>query len=104
MTDGILNSINTKDKLYKRMIQADNSNPDIYNALKVNFKIYKNILRHSIREAKKQYYTRTFLRYKDSIQKTWGIINDTLNRNNNPKDIPTVFFYHNNTSCYTGSK
>ena len=91
MTDGILNSINTKDKLYKIMVQADNSNPDIYNALKVNFKTYKNILRHNIREAKKQYYTRTFLRYKDNIKKTWGTINDTLNRNNNSKDIPSVF-------------
>ena len=48
---------------------------------------YKNILRHNIREAKKQYYTRT--RYKDNIQKIWGTIDDTLNRNNS-KDNNTV--------------
>ena len=34
MTRGILNSINTKDKLYKTFIQTNSQNVDLYRQLK----------------------------------------------------------------------
>ena len=67
MTNGILKSINTKDILYKKMVQVSITNLDVYDTLKTNFNTYKNILRQSIREAKKLYYNKTFLLYKNNI-------------------------------------
>ena len=53
MTIGILTSINTKYILYKKMVQASNTNHDLYDTLKTNFNTYKNILRQNIREENK---------------------------------------------------
>ena len=52
---GILNSINSKDKLYKRLVQTPKGSP-IYADLLSNFKVYKNIIRRSIMHAKRDYY------------------------------------------------
>ena len=55
------------DVLYKKMVQASDTNHDVYDTLKTNFKTYKNILRQNIREARKLYYNKTFLLYKNNI-------------------------------------
>ena len=67
MTNGILKYINTKDVLYKKMVQASDTNHDVYDTLKTNFITYKNILRQNIRQANKLYYNKTFLLYKNNI-------------------------------------
>ena len=41
MTNGILKSINTKDVLYIQMVQASDTNHDVYDTLKTNFNTYK---------------------------------------------------------------
>ena len=38
------------------MVQASDTNHDVFNTHKTNFNTYKNILRQNIREAKKLYY------------------------------------------------
>ena len=55
MTRGILNSINTKNVLYKIFIQADSQNEDIYNNFKQEYINYKATLRKSIWAAKRMY-------------------------------------------------
>ena len=67
MTDGILKSINTKDKLYKILIQTDTENEHLYTRLKSEFITHRTDLRRNIREAKRMYYTRTFDLYKNDI-------------------------------------
>ena len=52
MSRGILNSINSKDKLYKKLVKTSPDSP-IFATLKTNFNTYKNIIRRSIVEAKK---------------------------------------------------
>ena len=52
MTDGILNSINTKDKLYKILIQTDTEDEHLYTRLKSEFIIDCTVLCRNIREAK----------------------------------------------------
>ena len=84
-----------KDKLYKLMVQTDPTNNDLYNTIKTNFKTYKNILRQTIREAKKQYYHRIFFNFKNNIKKTWIAIKETLNRNNKTTKLPSVFYQNN---------
>ena len=79
MTNGILSSINTKDKLYKILVQADIQNEMLYSVLKQNYITFRATLRKSIRHAKRMYYARKFNMYKNDIKKTWAVIRDTLN-------------------------
>ena len=53
LTQGLLNSINAKDKLYKLLLQTPTDSPD-YQQLKTNVKTYKNIIRRIIMHAKKR--------------------------------------------------
>ena len=69
MTNGILKSINMKDKLYKTLITTDQHNEVLYLRLKTEFHIYQATLRRSIREAKKLYYIHIFNTYKNDIKK-----------------------------------
>ena len=69
MTNAILKSINSKEKLYRKMIQTDIQNEVIYNALKEEYRTYRATLRRSIREAKRMYYVRTFNIYRNDIKK-----------------------------------
>lgn len=94
ITNGILNSIHTKDKLYKLFIQADSENIAVYEALEREFKTYRAKLRKSIRAAKKAYFTRTFNAIKNDIRKTWSVINQTLNRKKQSQ-LPNEFKINN---------
>ena len=94
MTRGILNSINAKDKLYKSLINTLPGSAR-YDALKVNFKTLKKIIRRSIVQAKKQYYHMTFKKYSNDLRKTWRTINETLNRKNKAKSFPQEFCMEN---------
>ena len=81
MTDAILKSINTKDKLYKILIQTDTEDEHLYTRLKSEFITHRTVLRKNIRETKRMYYTRTFDLYKNDILKTWSVINSTFIKN-----------------------
>ena len=59
MTNGILKSINTKDKLYKKLVKMDMEDVQ-YTRLKAEFIHFKNTLRRSINAAKRLYYVRTY--------------------------------------------
>ena len=95
ITNGILKSINTKEKLYKTLIQTNTTtNIDLYHRLKEEFKQYRAKLRKSIRETKRQYFSNIFNRHKSDIRKTWCLLNETLNRN--VKKQPTHEFLVDN--------
>ena len=70
MTNGILKSINTKDKLYKKLVKMDVDGNAQYTTLNKEFNIFKNTLRSSINEAKRLYYLRTFALYKNDVKQT----------------------------------
>ncbi len=90
ITQGIIRSINTRDKMYKEL---KTTSPDtaIYEARKINLDTYNNILKKNIRTAKKIYYDNCFKNYKHDIKKTWSKINDILCRNKNKKKFPEFF-------------
>ena len=79
MTNGILKSINTKDKLYKNLVKMDMEDVQ-YTRLKAEFIHFKNTLRRSINAAKRLYYLRTFALYRNDIKQTWSVIKDTLQK------------------------
>ena len=81
LTNEILNSINTKDRLYKTLMQTDTDDVELFNRRKEEFKLYRTHLRKSIRNAKRTYFEHIFTQNKNDIKKTWKILNETLNRN-----------------------
>ena len=90
LTAGILKSINSKDKLYKTLVQTPKDSIN-YPVLLSNFKVYKNIIRRSIMHAKRNYYRNAFNRYSTNMKKTWQTINETLNRRKRKRDFPKEF-------------
>ena len=61
ITNGILNSINKIDKLYKTLIQTDTNNIVLYERLKNKFTEYRASLRKTIRKAKRNLYTYIYI-------------------------------------------
>ena len=57
ISNGILKSINTKDRLYTILIQTDSANAVLYERLFEEFKQYRAELRRCIRKFKRDYYT-----------------------------------------------
>ena len=96
LTTSILNSINSKDKLYKTLVQTPKDSP-IYSDLLLNFKIYKNIIRRSIMHAKRDYCKNVFRMYSSNLKETWQTSNDSLNRRNGRRDFPQEFQLANGT-------
>ena len=96
LTRGILNSINSKDKLYKTLVPTPKDSP-IYSDLLSNFKVYKNIIRRSIMHAKRDYYKNVFRMYSSNLKKNRQTINDSLNRRNRRRDFPQEFQLANGT-------
>ena len=85
MTNGLLKSINTKDRLYKKLIRTDIEDPQ-YLTLKNEFTKY----------ALSKHYMRTFALYKNDVKQTWYVIKDTLQRKLH-SSTPRKFILNNNT-------
>ena len=79
MTYAILNSMNHKNKLYKRL-KNDRSNSPEYDIKKLTFNTYRNLLRRIIYLAKKDYLCKRNCEGKNNMKKTWQTLNIALNR------------------------
>lgn len=90
ITTGIINSVNFRDKLYKRFMKTTFGSKKFFE-LKTNLDNYKNILRTTIRNAKTIYYSQLFERCKNNLKMTWKAINDVLNRNKTKSSFPDTF-------------
>ncbi len=75
ITNGIIKSILYWDNLYKGLKIAD-PNSIQFNIQKINFNTDNNILKKSIRLAKRNYYHTIFSKFKDDIRGTWKTINE----------------------------
>ena len=75
MTNGILNSIKYKNKLYKKSVGT----PSTSNINK--YKKYRNKLTSTIRAAKIKYYKEMFSNAPSNIRQTWKIINSVIHKN-----------------------
>ena len=93
ITRGLLTSINSKNKLYKKLAQMRvDGNVETYNQLKIRFNRFRNILRQSIKDAKRLYFQSIFEKFKHDIKKTWSTINEKLQRKK--KKTSSNIFYH----------
>ena len=69
VTKGIIKSINTKDKMYKKLVQSRCDN-ELYEVLKARFNTYRNILKKALSKAKQMYYVDVFIQFKNNIKET----------------------------------
>ena len=61
--------MNIKNKLYEQLVQTSTRNLDAYKHLKVRFDRYRNILKQSIKNAKRIYFQNIFAKFKRDIKK-----------------------------------
>ena len=87
VTRGLIKSIQTKDKLYKKYVKK----PTIEN--KTAYTKYRNHLNQLLRCSKKNYITSEIHLHKNNMKKTWGTLNSLLGRNKQHK-LPD--FFHDN--------
>ena len=81
MTNGVLKSINHKNRFYKNFKQFK---PDsfIYTEKQLYFNRYRNELKKTITHTKISYYKDLFKQYKFDMKKTWAVLSEILNRYN----------------------
>ena len=90
ITNGILQTIKRKNKLYRRFLRSPtNSNSD-------QFRVYRNKLNHIIRISKKQYFSDKFYNCKNDIKRTWSIINGILHTKTSKSSIPDTLKFDGN--------
>ena len=70
MTNGILFSVNAKNKLYKIYLHERTHESQ------QRYKRYRNVLIGAIREAKKNYYQKALLKCKADGKETWKILKE----------------------------
>lgn len=84
ITQAVLNSIKTKNNLYKDYkIGAITEN---------QFKEYRNKLNRTIKQAKQSYYVSVFSNFKNNTTKIWNTVNKIYKDN---KDSTTKYIYSN---------
>ena len=84
ITNGILKSINTKNKLYKEFLQ----NPTDFRRQK--FVTFRNKLHTVIRKSKRSFYFNKFEQAKGNMRQTWKAINDVMGRGRK-QNLPKQF-------------
>ena len=72
-----------------------------YDNVKESFKNCEREILKQIQVAKYDYFNRIFTAYKTYIKKTWCSINETLSRNKNTFDLPSMFFHNCRTLSNT---
>ena len=95
MNKELLTLINKKNDKYRDWKSTNN---DIeYETQKINFKTFERIVKENIKEAKRDYYFKTFTAHKNDLRKTWRTIDDTLNKKSNKSKFPSKFIVNNRT-------
>ena len=89
LTQGLLKSLKTKDKMYKKSIKT----PSTENKFK--FKQYRNKLNHLLRITKKIYYKSKFEAIKNNTRQTWALINEVINKKRSASILPDAFVHDN---------
>ncbi len=82
--------------MYKKLKNTHPDSPE-HSAFKVNHQRSNDILKKTIRDQKKKYYSSRFEKYKNDIRKTWKTINEVLNRTKKKKMFPEYFQDGNTT-------
>ena len=96
ITYGILNSVNHKNRLYKRLMKINRDTP-LFITKKQEFKAYKNSLKRIINRAKNYYFSTQFQKNKGDGKKTWQSLDNVLHRKTS-KSSPDAIQINNKLS------
>ena len=91
ITQGILRSIQCRDKLYKQL-KLTHPYCSNYEMININIKTYNTILKHTIRAAKKVYFENRFNRFKNDIKIPGKLLMNLFQKSKQIKKLP-LFFY-----------
>ena len=84
MTLGIIKSIKFRDNLYYNLKQTYRLSP-AYLTIKHNLTRFNKILKNTIKEAKKTYYSVKFQQYQGDMKNTWKAISEILCKSSTKK-------------------
>jgi potassium voltage-gated channel Eag-related subfamily H protein 8 len=84
MTSGLLISRKTKDQLYINQV----NNPSIENLNK--YKTYRNTFNSILRASKKLYFTSSLKKSEKNPKKTWDILKEAMNKQNQRSKIDSI--------------
>lgn len=114
ITNGIINSINRRDKMYQQLLREPNN--DI---LMLNYKKYRNLVTSLIKKAKIDHYKEKIEQNKNSTKNLWSTVKEicstttknncnisTINSDSGEKivDTKSIANIFNNTYIRTGGK
>ena len=92
MTNELLAKVVRKNELYVNW-KTTSFLHENYETIKTEFKNCEKGVLRDIANAKKLYYNRIFNSYKRDMKKTWRTINETLTRNKQGSELPSIFFH-----------
>lgn len=88
LTNGFLNSINTKQKIFKNFLKTKNQahKTHLFNY----FKFYRNVLTSLLRKSKDKYYKDFFNTHRTNSRKIWDGIKSIINTKANKSHSPDI--------------
>ena len=90
ITKGIMKSIKCKNNL-NRQIRSTSPIDPVINTYRTNLRNYNKLLGQSIKNAKKNYYTKCFRNIKSNMKRAWQNIHSVLNKTKAKKQFPDKF-------------
>ena len=90
ITQGLLNSIKTRDILYRKLKKTKHDNPS-YNTKEKALRDHKIILNKLIRKRKREFYTLEFSKLANDCKGTWKLLNQVAGRKSKKSELPSYF-------------
>ena len=90
MTQGLLNSIKTRDILYKKLVRTKSSSPS-YTTKQQRLQDHKLVLNKLLRKTKRDYYATQFAKLSNDCKKTWKLLREITGQKSKKSDPPSYF-------------
>jgi exonuclease III/predicted metal-binding protein len=90
ITMGLLNSIKTRDILYKKLVRTKPSNPS-YDIKLQRLKTHKVTLNKLLRKAKREYYATQFAKFSNDCKNTWKLLSQITGHKAKKSEPPSYF-------------
>ena len=90
ITQGLLNSIKTRDILYKKLVRTKRDSPS-YEKKERRLKEHKLVLNKLLRKTKRDYYTSQFAKFSNDSKNTWKLLHQITGRKPKKSDPPSYF-------------
>ena len=90
ITQGLLNSIKTRDILYRKLKKTKPDNPS-YEIKEKALKDHRIVLNKLLRKTKRDFYTLEFAKFANDCKNTWKLLNQVAGRKAKKCELPSYF-------------